>query len=303
MKRSNIWSRSILIALALLLSAVKSGHPSPSPRPTAKPSEHAQLTKGHSDQQPAPVGAPNLSHAPDGASAPDKHKNQGNDGSTIVIAISAVVSTIATALIAWFNWQLVGVTRDLHTAAEATAKIAELALNAERPFLSVENPTLSYRTVDLPSPYEILLPSSDLRTPIRVQETVVGFTLRNRGMGIAIVDEVNVRPYLARGILGRGNRYEKLPATARTMRLEFARPVMGHVDSGQYYLFVPDNVAPRMFIGSERVFVISGFARYRDVYDRTHRTTFCYLYQPADLRHEGAFYIGPKKNNRYKQED
>jgi hypothetical protein len=117
----------ILIGLALLLSAAS---PKPSPRPTQKPNESADLGNQQASHQPTPLDTSDLSNAPNGARTSTKEQDQGPDPSTIVIAISAVVSAIAAALIAWFNWQLVGVTDEMKNAAEA-------GLDVNRPFLLV----------------------------------------------------------------------------------------------------------------------------------------------------------------------
>jgi hypothetical protein len=125
-------STSILIASVLLLSAVKNAHPSPSPQPIAKPSEHRQFTQNQPHEHPTPIGTPNLFHAPDAAGASNAEQDHSYDTSTKVIAASAAISAIAALLLVWFNCQLVGVTKDLQKASEA-------ALDVNRPFLLVTN--------------------------------------------------------------------------------------------------------------------------------------------------------------------
>src|SRR6266851_4254489 len=116
MKRSKIWSKSILIALVLLLSVAKNGTPSPNPRPAKNSNEHAALGNQQTSQQPASISNANFSHTPNATLTYDENKDRGGDASTVVIAISAIVSVFVTGLIALFNWQLVAVTRDMRRA-------------------------------------------------------------------------------------------------------------------------------------------------------------------------------------------
>ena len=130
MKRSSISFALILTVLVLLPSGVKGGALETSPGPSQKPSKSANLGQGETQKKPAPVSKPDLSHAPNRTKTPTNEAHASDDAATTVIAISAIASAVAALLLAWFNWQLVGVTRDLHTAAEA-------ALYVDRPFLIV----------------------------------------------------------------------------------------------------------------------------------------------------------------------
>jgi hypothetical protein len=127
----------VLTVSALLLSGAGGELLNPSPRPTQKPSESTAFSNQQASQQPTPVKTSNPSNAPNSASAAAQEQDQAPDTSTIVIAFSAVVSAIAAALIAWFNWQLVGVTEEMTKATAQSAETAIAALEISRPFLLV----------------------------------------------------------------------------------------------------------------------------------------------------------------------
>jgi len=152
MKHSNTWYALILIASALLLSAAKQGSAEPSPRPTPQPNNSATFSDQKGQSQVAPVGTPDLPDSVHPADATTKEQQDGHGASTVIIAFFTVVTGFATALIAWFNYQLVGVTaemkratadaaqasKDSARAADESAKAAKIALQLERAWVVID---------------------------------------------------------------------------------------------------------------------------------------------------------------------
>ena len=143
MKRLKLLSTSILIVSALLLSGVKNGSAQPLRPGQSLPqqrNETAQETKRDAPQIPAST------NSPDSKASSDKsghNSNQDTCGLRNIrkwfAGISAegffnFIIAVATGFIAWFNWQLVGVTDEMKTATKATADVAELALHSDRPY-------------------------------------------------------------------------------------------------------------------------------------------------------------------------
>jgi hypothetical protein len=138
MKLSKPLSALILIALALFLNAARNvSADSPSPRPTPHPNESADLGQEQAKQHPTPLPQPDLSYAPHGADTPAKEQQERDGASTVIVSVFTAIAGIATALIAWFNFQLVGVTKEMQLATEAAADATKAALHVNRPFLLV----------------------------------------------------------------------------------------------------------------------------------------------------------------------
>jgi hypothetical protein len=91
----------------------------------------------------------------------------------MVMLLFVGISAVATALIAWFNWQLVNVTNQMH-------EVTERSLRSDRPYLVFE-------TVDLVNFAPI---SHKSHYPVNA-----AFSLRNWGKGAAV--EVVIRMRLA----------------------------------------------------------------------------------------------------------
>jgi hypothetical protein len=135
MKPLKFWSMLILIASALLLSA-ESPSTKPNPSPLGKPNEGAGLVQQPAQNYPLPIVVTGTPDAPEQTPTPNKSGDGGQGDSNAMIFLTAVMAG-ATFFIALFNWQLVGVTDEMKTAAKAAADAAEAALHVDRPFLLV----------------------------------------------------------------------------------------------------------------------------------------------------------------------
>ena len=138
MKLSKPLCALILIASALFLSA-ESPKPSPvpSPRNAVEQGETARLGQQQPQQQPSPIGPTNSAHSPYLGSEPRQEQKDSNGVGNLLMIAATVVMACATALIAWFNFQLVGVTKEMQVATKAAADATKAALHVNRPFLLV----------------------------------------------------------------------------------------------------------------------------------------------------------------------
>jgi hypothetical protein len=229
MKHSSTWYALILIASALLLSAAKQGSAEPSPRPTPQPNKSAALSDHQSAQQITPVSTPDISQPPPDTGAPNTKENDGSDTATEVIVFFTVVAGLATAAIAVFNYQLVGVTEEMKQAtaeaaeaAKQSARAAELLLNAERPYLFVENRTIGMylrmmASIAAPIPNAPSV-AEEPRKYLEVDKSgkadvQLTFDLRNYGKGPAVVRNIRLRMLLGRGL--DENKYFRLVTIGR----------------------------------------------------------------------------------------
>ena len=153
----------ILIVLASLLSATPNGTAqNQSPTPTAN-SKTPLTQKG--DQSPKAAQAKSISLIASPVIEPSKPTAKGSEpqnGSaeiqysqqkqlnkfdwvsiwngiqTPLQILFTLATTVATVYLAIFTYRLVAVTKDMHIATSATAEIAKLSLDADRPYLLVE---------------------------------------------------------------------------------------------------------------------------------------------------------------------
>src|SRR5260370_34832706 len=139
----------ILIALALALS-VNAQSLSPRPEQGAEPTKHREFVQNPSKQQPTPFASTDLAHAPVETPTPKQKSDDSQSGSVMLWFIG--ITTVATALIAWFNWQLVGVThemkeatREAAEAARQSAIAAHIALTGDKiPYLFIDQTTVRF---------------------------------------------------------------------------------------------------------------------------------------------------------------
>jgi hypothetical protein len=189
-----------LIGLALFLSAADPiPKPSPVPRNTPQPSKAANFSHQNPEQYPTDLGTPNNAHAPDRTPTSNQEQKGGHNIGSMLMVTATVIMAIATALMAWFNWQLVGVTNEMTSATKDMAKAAQaatlaahksaeaatLALNAERPYIFVERPEIRMSEVKLPA----LSVPDPYRDFLQTQRWL-WFDIRNRGKGVAIIEEI-----------------------------------------------------------------------------------------------------------------
>ncbi|HXZ82406.1 MAG TPA: hypothetical protein VED84_01490 [Acidimicrobiales bacterium] len=195
MKRLKPSLALILIALALVLTAGSADVPKLSPSLATESRESIKLAEQLTAEHITPGLQSNLSHAIDRDRRAASQQNDGHDYSTAVIAIFTVISAIAAALIAWFNFQLVGVTDEMKKAtakaAEAAAKSAELAARA----LHLDRPFLHFDSIDLKNFH----PDS--------RRLAAVFTFKNRGKSVAFISDVQAA-------LGITNMISDLPYIA-----------------------------------------------------------------------------------------
>lgn len=164
MKRLNTWFALILIPSALLLSAAPKGSAQEqSPRVSVKPTEQRALVQQPSANQPSPLHVSAATATPPNANGSKEESNHGKDDSTLMLWFVGI-SAVATALIALFNWQLVGVTDEMKQAAK-------IALKIDRPYLIPES-------VELKNFWP-----AERKPPAR--PVMAEFVLRNHGKGVA----------------------------------------------------------------------------------------------------------------------
>ncbi len=111
----------------------------------------------------------------------------------MVMLLFVGISAVATGLIAWFNWQLVGVTDEMKKATAKAAEAAEHAVSLDRPFLYTSQPDLMDRV--------------HARSDKREIGAVVSF--RNWGRNPAFIGEIRAR-------LGIVNYLDKIKGKAQT---------------------------------------------------------------------------------------
>jgi hypothetical protein len=248
MRRSNTWFALILIASALLLSGARNATAQGlGPRQSLPQQRNnaAQQTKTYAEHE---ASFAQVDQAVDGQSDTNKGRSYSYNNSPYLTQVSerigawiahissqhffSFIVALATGLMAWFNYQLVGVTDEMTKAtAEAakaaieSAKAAELALYAERPYLFVENQKIGIYlrlTPSLAAPPRIAPTPEISANPLRYKgqdksdasDIRLEFNLRNRGKGVAEIRAVYVRMLLGRGLIINQDR--KLTTIGRT---------------------------------------------------------------------------------------
>ena len=265
----------------------------PSPSPNKQPNESSALSNHQSAQQVTPVSTPNISQSPPDT-GPAHKQNDGGDTATKVIAFFTVVAGLATAFIALFNYQLVGVTEEMKKAtaeaaeaAKQSARAAELVLNAERPYVFLEGQQIAVtlclsgfgNMLKYPAPIDV---SADPLAhkgldPRDAANLHLEFDLRNRGKGVAVIRNVRIRMLVGRGLEENGARLW----TAGRCDAQYGLTVLGLGDTAhafssglQLTLDLLANVKARE--ASLRFVVL---VSYEDVYKRRYSTTFPFEYR------------------------
>jgi hypothetical protein len=315
MSRLKPWLPLILIGLALLLNVA--GDLKPDPKPTQQPIKSAAFSEQKSQQQESPpLNNPDISHTPRQASTPADKKDR--DPSNIVIAISALVSAVAALGIVWFNFQLIGVTRDLHKATEAateaakqSAKVAELTFNYERPYLLVE--TVAIKGIDSPEGKEgkeraasaaatLFGEDATKQQPFRAE-----VRMRNFGRGPAVIVRVRCRLAPMTAIPERGDFRESQEKDIFVEAVPPAGDLTFTIYGDPPYL-TGEDFQP---IGNEsRIAVALGRIDYEDILRGPQHTQFCWVFRPLSRRNmswlfslgkiwrgEGWTAKGPPANN------
>lgn len=320
MKRLNLLSASILIASALLLSAAGENPETPKPQP--KQNAYTQSPT----QQHSPASSASVSATFQATSAPPAGQRASNTYNYYYPAKdtwdwSGIVQAIATlGLLGFALWQMdfvrrstkatenaakaasdnakaakdaaiateryVEMTKQMVEATKQSAHAADLALNVEKPFVFLEEPKLETYTESVPQFGALPLPQY-----VSVQRRWIGFELRNRSKGVAIIEAIRLRACIV-----RRSTWE----SSGTKQVRIQQRVVGPGEKPLSGTSIPYTVAPPVIDRIDERFAIFGFIKYRDVYDRHYKSTFNYFYYPGTLlRPQGAyFYLGPEKHNR-----
>jgi hypothetical protein len=298
MKRSSTWFALTLIASALLLSAGKQGSAEPSRRPIPQPNESAAFGNGEGSKQVAPIGASNGPNAVNSTEISTKEQQNTRDASTVVITIFTIVTGIATALIAWFNYQLVGVTaemkqvtadaataaKDSASSAEESAKVAKRALRTDRPYLLFDEPTHT----------GFHRPLSTEPTAITIEEAFrdiaplyASLRIRNYGKGPAIIVSVVRRLVIASEYPPVGDFSNCIQAQLTIDAIaagEFSRIPSDWSES--YQMDGTHNYEE--IVGLTKTMMFYGIVRYKDVFSELYETAFLYRFQPPERSVERA---------------
>jgi hypothetical protein len=150
-----------LVGSVLLLCAVSSS-PFPSHRQTPEPSETASIQPGKSQPHGSSIHPSYISLPAKQRRAPVREEQHG--GESIIITVFTIISGLATAAMAWFNYQLVGVTAEMKKAtgeaaeaARQNARAADASLHVYRPFLIVRSVSVDPSTTDsmIPEKFKI----------------------------------------------------------------------------------------------------------------------------------------------------
>ena len=170
-------------------------------------------------------------------------------------------------------------------AAIAADKPVDAAQNVEKPYVFLETPHF-----DTWEPAQPLLPGLNeafagySSSVVRNQMRSLRFFLRNRGNGIAIMEELHIKQCITKGTSGSARSRTTM---MRNERLVIRQRVIGPAELPEHGTVVPIPVSPPstgFFNDPKYAFV--GFIQYRDVFDRRYKSHFCYTYDPP-------FFVSP----------
>jgi hypothetical protein len=194
------------------------------------------------------------------------------------------------------NEQNLNIARQSTEAAKQNAQAAELALNAERPYLFLAPLRIEEQKRTVPNYLAAFLegPNRQLTKTITVRWLSV--RIINKGKGIAIVEEIYLRPCVVSF---------KSQNIGKRARLPILERVIGADKFSESGISIPEKIAPPLIDTFTMRFAVVGFVRYRDVYDRRYKSTFGYYYRPSSiLMPEAAyFFLAAEKHNRDKKEE
>lgn len=254
----------------------------PSSRISGTPDKQPGLAASTINSAPATSG---VSQTVRKTPTPKPSSNAGNSDSSMMVFLTGIMA-VATAFLAFFNFQLVGVTDEMKRAskeaadaARQSARAAELALDAERPYVFIENPQMS---------------ATDA-TPLKVFGVVVGgeqppqttievsFDLHDRGKGVAVLRAIRTDLFVVPSPLSRLVQAEQSRNTpfrlGRARWTDFRVRILGAGESNRPYLpsfTIQKDVWERVLKG-DFTFALVGLLSYRDVFRRRFTTTFCFF--------------------------
>ena len=320
MKPLKLLSMSILITSALLLSAARNVRAQnllgPSQSLTKQRNETSQKTYADTKQSPSPTRAeesPSSINSPKSKPSPEKigdYSNDNEDGlfsrvwawiaSTSAQGFLNFLVAAATIALAIFTGKLVSVTRDMHIATEAATKVAALALNANRPFLFVQEPTIhfygesksirgfvkSIQALALGQKSDITKDPLSQSSIYKNANAQIAFDIKNRGKGVAIIESTRVRLVIGEGLIKKPGR--KLQTIGRTdVQLE-----LDMLDEGQFAKYFVPSFQMSLGTLSNIVDFTDGLlvvvlVHYRDVFRRSFVEPFRFTYKPPIRNAQG----------------
>jgi len=323
MKRSKLLSALILIVSVLLLSAATKGNETPSPRPNQKPNEHSQFTESYSGKQPTPFHTANPSDGPYRANTSNEKESRTSDTSTVVIKIFTVVSGIAAAFIALFNWQLVAVTKEMKEVTLRAAKAAQEGVRLGERALSIDRPMIRTEIPEMKNFYET---SENIRAICKLKNwgKGPGFITEVRGH-LGIVQSIDEYPLAATGeededFLEEGSPKREFPVELNLTDMMEIVKVLKDVllpeeisESLAFNLRLPllkeededappreRRMTPELFASLTDPFgsssnnytvMLKTVVRYVDVAQNPYWTEFNWKYHPGSDADDGVFYL------------
>lgn len=223
----------------------------------------------------------------------DDKKKRAPDSRWLMIQIGlqiffTFVTTVATVYVAKYTYQLVKVTRDLHKATEAattasvksalaaekSVEVAEHALNAQRPFLRIEQTKV------------IKFGAEDAEVSLGgpVWRIFVQFVVQNRGSGIGMIKELKAD--------FRFWKHNERPRLENLQNVLYGPPIVGpsgitnylFAPRGSENLLVTDAERQEFFAGRTRLNLL-GSLTYTDMAESVEYTMkFSWCYDPPDER-------------------
>lgn len=288
MKPLKRWSMLILIASALLLSAARSESPYPKP---GKHQNHGQTEAENKYAAggpiPSPVEQPHWDVRSD-TSGKQTYQYYGTfnyvppqPADTFWTRNAAAITGITAILVAFSSALLVYIGKQAANAAESSAAAARLALNAERPYVFVENQHLMLFWWKGSVSIQPATEQDEIPTHVEIS---FGFNLRNRGKGVAILKDVRLRLIDSAKIsLDTGS--PKVVGRSRViLRYGFfiQHGIIGANETSEepfvtFGIKLPIDQWYAMNAGPQTPIIILRVA-YQDVYGRTHHTTPVFRY-------------------------
>jgi len=202
--------------------------------------------------------------APDHQASSGQNEGQSNDDSLWLILFTGIAAA-ATGAIAIFNWQLVGVTREMVKATGLAAEAARLALHVNRPYLMVVGMT----------------PLALMSEVLHVQEPISRLTinLHNVGSSPAELTEILAGSWKFDCVADMTEpRWERLIHAPQ----DIARSVLavgGELDPIRITIHWTEEHMASVNCGAKRV-AIYGVVRYRSGPKESYYTRFFYWFSP-----------------------
>jgi hypothetical protein len=305
MKRANTWYASILIASALLLIGNRSAsadavkpNPVPSSSHIEKQNESGSFSQQQGQPEPTPFNLTNSSPSPNlgNETRKDQDQTDGDGMSSCLMITATIVMTLATGAIAWFNFQLVGVTDEMKKATAKAAEFTRLAYLASRPYVVADEFVLKNFTTRNRLPDDA----------VALTFMVANFQLRNVGKGPAIItaaraklkmlpDDPKSRKFLPNPSDDWGDLSDcvSIPLSARVIPAETA------ITASTGFAGLPSEEDYKAIsMTYEKHIVVYGLLEYIDAAGQTYKGGFGVLYRPKRMFGDDDFFsIGPIKYN------